>query len=1012
MKKILTFFLMVITVSVFAQTQSITGKITDTTGGSLPGVSVLVKGTTNGTITDTNGQYSLKNVPENAILQFSFVGMKGQEVVVGGKTTIDVILTEDAIGLEEVVAIGYGTQKKATITGSIATIGGDKLTKSPTSNVATSLQGRLPGLVVNVKSGDPGNESVQILIRGKSTLGSTGVLTVIDGVAGGDVQRLNPSDIESISVLKDASAAIYGARAANGVILVTTKRGKTGKPLVSYSGNFGLTQPTRLQNLMDSWQYAVAENEYLVNNGLTEKWTAQDISLFKDGTDPLMHPNVDWYDVAMRDWTPQKQHNISLSGGTDDIKYYLSGQILDQDRMFRENDNLGLNRYQLRANIDAKVTKRLSVGLDMNYNKNEIENAYNGNYRPFYAIRAMAPNWPAFYPNGLPGPVQFGENPALMGSSSKYGYNRENSFGFNTKLSFNLDLSQLTEGLSLEGFGNFGDGSQNFEKLFRKFYFYTYNPANGEYVAAAGGQTTQNPELRETNNRSQSKTYNLKIGYQRTFGDHAIDAFAAAEQSESQYAGFWAYRKDFLSDQLPVLSAGSDVGKDNSGYKSDAARLNYFGRVNYGYKEKYLVSATLRYDGSQNFPEDKRFGWFPGVSAGWVLSKESFIQDNFKFVNVLKIKGSWGRMGNDAVPPFQYLSTYKYGTGYYFGAPSTQKYPGFTLATNSNPDITWEVADTKNIGFESVLWNGLLGFNFDLFKSRRSNILTKKSASIPDYAGLVLPDMNIGIVDNSGFELELTHSKIVNSDFSYSVNGNMSFARSNVVFFDESPNVPEYQKKTGSSIDSYLLYQADGLYQTQAEIDATPHLPNTAPGDIKYIDVNDDKKINASDMVRERYAPTPEIMFGINLGAKYKNWELSVLLQGQARTKVQLIPEGLSMDKTFFDGRWQKPGDNLYPRSFNSNRNKVGNNALASTFWMKDGSFMRLKNVELAYTLPQRITNMAKLSHVRVFASGSNLLMIFDQIKIVDPETLTNGNEALATYPIQRVINLGVNVSF
>jgi hypothetical protein len=335
----------------------------------------------------------------------------------------------------------------------------------------------------------------------------------------------------------------------------------------------------------------------------------------------------------------------------------------------------------------------------MNYAKKKIENAYDGNYRPFNQIRSMLPNTVAFYPNGLPGNAVFGQNPALMGSSTKYGYNRENSFTFNTKISFKYDLSFLTEGLYLEGFGGFNDVSQNFEKFFLKSYFYTYNPATGEYEQRASGQTTQNPDLRETNNRSQSQTYNIKLGYQHTFGDHSVDAFAAAEQFESTYAGFWAYRKDFLTDQLPVLSAGNDVGKDNSGYKSDAARLNYFGRVNYGYKEKYLLSATLRYDGSQNFPEDNRFGWFPGVSAGWVLSKEAFIADNLPFVNMLKVKGSWGQMGNDAVPPFQYLATYKNGGGYYFGEPSTQKYPGFTEASTPNPIITWEVAETMNFGF-------------------------------------------------------------------------------------------------------------------------------------------------------------------------------------------------------------------------------------------------------------------------------------------------------------------------
>ena len=1012
MKKILTIFLMVMAVSVFGQTKNITGKITDSAGEPLPGVTIVVKGTTTGTVSDIDGNYTMSDLSGNNILVFSFVGMLTQEITVGTQSTISVQMEADAVGIEEVVAIGYGTQKKATVTGSIAQVKGEKLVKNPTANFATALTGQLPGLTVNSRSGDPGNEQVSILIRGKSTLGSNGVLTVIDGVVGGNIQTLNPADIESVAILKDASAAIYGARAANGVILVTTKRGKTGAPQISYDGNFGATQPTRILNLMDSWEYAIAENEYLVNNGLTAKWSDEDITLFQNGTDPLFHPNVDWYEETFRNWTPQQTHNINLSGGTDKINYFISGRIVDQDRVYKENDGKGLNRYQLRANIDARVTKKLKVGVDMNYTKSKIERAYQGNYRNFWQIRSMLPNVIPFWPNGLPGPVQFGLNPVLMGSSEKFGYDRENTFGFSTKLSFDLDLSQITNGLSLAGFANFSDGSQSFEKFFKQSYFYNYDPDTDEYIQMPAGQTTQSPELRQTSNRSESKTYNIKLNYKRTFGDHSVDAFAAYEQFESKYAGFWAYRKDYLTDQLPVLSAGNDVGKDNSGYKRDAARQNYFGRVNYGFKDKYLVSASLRYDGSQNFPEDNRFGLFPGVSAGWVLSKESFMQENAEFVSLLKLKGSWGQMGNDAVPPFQYLATYEYGGGHFFGGSSAQLYPGFAAATTPNPEITWEVAETTNIGLEGVLWNGLLGFNFDVFRSKRENILTKKNASTPDYTGLVLPDVNIGVVDNNGVEFELTHSKVVNGDFRYNVSANMSYAKNEVVFFDESPNVPDYQKKTGYPIDSYLLYQADGLYQTQEEIDNSPHLPNTEPGDIKYLDLNDDGKIDGADRAREELSATPQIMYGINLGAQYRNWELSVLFQGQERAKVQLIPEGLYMDKEFYDGRWLKPGDNKYPRSFNSNRQAVGNNALQSTFWLRDGGFMRLKNVELAYTLPNALTQKVNISNVRLFVNAANLFIIYDDVKIVDPETLSTSGARLATYPIQRLVNVGVNINF
>lgn len=990
----------------------IKGTVVDELGNPLQGVTILIKGTKLGTSSDANGVFEIEFVEKSTkVLVFSFVGMENREVNVEGKDNVKISLKVQSTASSEIVMVGYGSQKRATVTGSISTVKGDVLSKNPSSNFAGSLAGRLPGLTVNIRNGDPGNEATEISLRGQSTLGSNAVLLVIDGVIGGDLRTLNPADIESISILKDASAAIYGARSANGVILVTTKRGKSGKPTINYSGNFGNAQPTRLQNLMESSQYAIAENEYLVNTGLTKKWTDNDIKLFADGSDPIQHPNEDWYNVALRKWVPQQQHNLSVSGGNDAVRYFVSGQILDQDRIFKENDNLGLSRYQLRANIDATITKSLSIGVDMKYDKNMIENAYDGNYRPFYQIRSMFPNWQAYFPNGLPGPVAFGQNPALMGSSSKYGYNREDGFGFYTRLFFKMNLSKITPGLFMEGFASNTDGAQNFEKLFRKSYFYTYDAANNKYIANAAGQTTQNPELRETNNRGNWQTLNFKIGYQKTFGKHNVDGFAAVEQFKSTWSGFSAYRKDFLTDQLPVLSAGNDVGKDNSGYKTDAARLNYFGRFNYSYLDRYLLSVTMRYDGSQNFPAANRFGWFPGVSAGWIVSKEAFMQ-NVNWVSFLKLRASWGKMGNDAVPNFQYLATYGNGGGYYFGAPGTTREPGFIQTTTPNPNITWELAETQNIGIDGTLLNGLLTFSFDYFNSTRSNILTKKNASTPDYTGLILPDVNIGTVFNKGYELALTHNRAINKSLSYSVGGNISYARNKITFFDESPNVPDYQRKTGLPIGSTLLYKADGIYQTQADIDKTPHLSNTAPGDIKYVDVNKDGKIDASDQIMMDQTKLPEIMYGLNLGAKYKNFELVIFLQGQSNTMVRLIPEGLNMDKTFFNGRWQKAGDDLYPRSFNSNRGAVGNNALNSTFWMKDGSFLRLKNVEFAWTLPKKWMDALSVSNARLYVNGANLLLLSDHIKIVDPETLQNTGENLAAYPIQRIVNIGVNLNF
>jgi TonB-linked SusC/RagA family outer membrane protein len=982
---------------------TVSGQVTGEKGEPLAGVTVKEKTSATAVASDKDGNYKI-TVQQDAVLVFTFIGYETREIPVNGLTNVNAALQMANNGLNQVVVVGYGTQKKVTVTGSVVSLNGSDIVKTPETNVALSLEGKLPGLNINVRSGESGNEDVEVLIRGKGTLGNNSPLVVIDGVASADdFTRINPNDIESVTVLKDASAAIYGVQAANGVILVTTKRAKEGKPTLTYSGSFLLTQPDKIPNLMSSSQYAIAENEYLEGVGQPDRWTAQDITLFENGTDPIQHPNVNWWKETFRTWTPQNVNNLSVSGGTQSLRYYVSGQQTNEGSNYRNNDGTGYTQKQFRANLDGEINSSLSFSIDYDIRSQDKDYGLIGG---FGQIISVAPNVPAMYPNGLLGPVPFGYNPLIMGSQIP-GYNNTVLDHNNLRADVKLKLDEITNGLFLEGFvANSADNSTN--KIFQRvWYVYSYDPATKQYDPIRGGQTSTNPYLLENLENDNSLTYNIKLAYQHDFGKNKIDAFAAYEQNQSNSSLLGADRYNFISDQLDQLNFGSSVGETNSGSATESARQNYFGRINYSYDNKYLLNATLRVDGSQNFAPQNRFGTFPSISAGWRISQEPFFKD-ITFINDLKIRASWGKLGNDAIPAFQYLATYKYGTGYFFGANATNQYAGLQLATTPNPNITWEVANDRNIGLDAILLNNKLSISADYFNNVRSNILIVPTASIPTFTGLTLPDENLGVVSNKGFEIEANYQNKVNPDWSYSIDGNISYSKNRVDNIDEPNNIPSYQRLTGHPIDAFMGYKADGIYQTQDQINATPHLPGAVPGDIRYVDVNGDGKIDALDEIRSDYSETPRVIYGLTLGGQHKNLDLSIFLQGQADVQAYVMPTGLYEDESYFTGRWQQAGDNTYPRAFVSPTGPVGNNALPSTFWIKSAAFIRLKNVQLGYTLSDKATHFLKISKARFYVSGENLLVL-DGIKILDPENASSNG---VIYPIQRVLALGLNVTF
>lgn len=1014
-----------------ATTIPITGRVTATTGEGLPGVTLILKGTpgtsaaARGTTTDANGNFTFTVPDGRATLIVSYVGYITQEITVGSQTAFTIALKEDALALSEVVVVGYGTQKRSTLTGAVAEITGRDLVQSPQPNVANSLVGRTPGLIAVNRSGEPGRDGSQFFIRGRSTLGDTNPLIVVDGVANriGGLDRLDPNEIESVSILKDASGSIYGAQAANGVILVTTRRGdgrrgKKGKPQISYNFNQGFSSPTRIPEMADAATFAQIQNEirYYQNpaEGLNQAYTADEITKFGNGSDPVNYPNTRWLQTILKPLSPQHRHTLGISGGTDDVRYLVSAGNLYQDGYYR-NGTAEYNQYSLRTNLDANVGKNLTIGLDLNGRQEDRNYPLDSAGRIFrYALRAY-PTLPARYPNGLPGSgTDQGRNPVLQ-VTDELGNQRDRRTYLNATIRARENIP-FVEGLYVDGFAAV-DKLFQFNKSFSiPWTTYNYDRMTGTY----------NPQVNQDNNAGLSQaqanvtqlTLNGRVGYERQFGVHTVSGFLAYEQSTYRSDNFQAFRNGFISTAIDQLFAGSEAGAQANGTAFESARQNYFGRVQYNYRDRYLLEVQGRYDGSYNFAQSKRFGFFPAVLAGWRISEEPWFKRGstngsaLRFVNSLKVRASYGLLGNDRIAQYQYLSAFSFDQGYFLGA-NGQRQPGLSSGVEANPDVTWETARTANLALDATLFSGKLALTVDLFTTRRNNILTRRGQSVPDYTGLVLPNENIGILTNRGFDAQLTHNNTF-GPVNASVGLNLTFARNRVVYLDEVATTLDYQRQEGSSISdgTYggLLYRNIGIFRTQAEVDAYPHVLNAGPGDLRYEDVNGDQVIDEKDRIRPRFNNVPEIVYGVPLNVSYRGIDLNILVQGQARASQYLLLESGSTGNFFAvdaANRWRPDNINgTFPR-VGEMLNSV-NGAYQNTYWLKNASFVRLKNVELGYNLPADLLAKAKIQSIRVYVSGFNLLTV-DKLKTIDPE---GGSSLGWFYPQQRLFNLGLNARF
>lgn len=1000
----------------YAQNQKVSGVVSATTGERVIGAGVLIDGTKTGVTTDVDGRYTIE-VPKNAVLVFSSIGYKTLKVKVDGRSKVDVILENDNQLLEEAVAVGYGNQSKLTLTGSVTQTTGTELVKNSAVNLSQGLAGRLSGVIVNNRSGEPGADDATMFIRGRSTLGNNSPLIIIDGVPGrGDeFSRLTGEEIESINVLKDASGAIYGARSANGVILVTTKRGKLGEaPKITFTYDFGLQQPTRIVKMADAVLYTTGYNAELAITGAAPIYNETQINHYINQDDPILYPNTDWMDAIIKPVSAQHKYGVSINGGGERVAYFVQFNGQYQDGIYHKSAT-NYNQYNIRSNIDINVTKSFKLGFDINARQQHKNySAFpSDSYGIFYVAQRAKPTGAPYFPDGR---IKGGANAAVY-VQDLTGYDKTTINTINTTFTADWDLSFITKGLSVQGKMAY-DVVNRFNKNWKKNWnYWSYDEITETYEEKTNSHFAS-PNLYESQTKYSTVTLNANINYDRDFNGHHVTALAGFEQSSYRYDTFNASITQFDSDILDEFFAGS---ADKNYYKiggsaRETARRSYFGRLGYNYKSKYMIQGIIRFDGSENFPKANRWGVFPGVSAGWRISEEPWIKDNVPALTNLKIRASYGEQGNDQIAAFQYMTTYEYSSSSIYRMEiDGNKVNAIIPGAIPNESVTWEVARTYNIGIDGNIHNGLFGWELEAFHTRRSNILCTRNASIPYYTGLVgsLPDENIGIVSNKGIELQLSHqNRVANGDFIYQVTGNFMYVKNTIEFMDETPwgEGREYMNQTGHPMGSTLIYQVKGINKTQADLENNPQMKGATLGDLMFEDLDGDGKITTFDRKRCDLTAVPQIVFGLNFTAQYKGFDFSMLLQGQGRARYYyaplMDPQSGNVEYYAAKNAWTLDNpDSNYPRLGSTVSNGGVNR---SSFYYRNAAFLRLKNLEIGYTIPQKAFGKVPVKGLRVYLAGYNLLTL-SGLKEIDPET---SDEGFQNYPQMRIFNAGIKLTF
>lgn len=997
---------------------TITGTVTDGTA-ALPNVSVYLKGTSQGTTTNDAGKFSIQ-ASRGQELVFSFIGYEKQTVAVAGQTTLNIVLVQSADQtLNDVVVVGYGTRKKASVTAAISTLKGKEVASVPVANLSNSLGGRVSGVIVKQGSGEPGRDGSNIYIRGISSTGANQPLMIVDGIPRA-FQQLDPNSIETFTVLKDAAAvAPYGVAGANGVILVTTKRGKTGTPTLSYNGYVGFQNPVQLPDFVNSYQYATLRNAAAVNEGLPEPYSAAELQKFQDGSDPDAYPTFTdiWGSITNKN-AILTNHNIEISGGTEKVKYYAGLGYQFQEGMWAATNS---RRFNLTLNLDAQVTNTTSVSFNLNGRSQKDMYPAVSTGRIFELIGYLHPLYgPLKFSNGMNGTF-------LTGSLFNSGYQKINSTALFTQVSVEQKLPFIP-GLKAKGTIAY-DPSFTMNKLWTlPVHKASLDKSQTPYVITDGiwGQTK--PSLNQNYSNDYQLTYQAGLSYDRNFGKHNVTALGLFEAKSNDYLTLGAERRNYnLTVDEINLGSSSQADMSTRGSSSQGRQVGLVYRVAYDYAQKYLLEASGRYDGSYYFPPDQRYGFFPAFSVGWRLSEENFLKDKLSWLDNLKVRASYGEVGALAGSPFQYMSTYDVlGTNYILGGNAVQ---GIRERAEPNPNITWERAKKTDIGLEAGLWNGLLNVEIDYFYEKRSNMLVNPDVIVPSEYGIGLSQVNAGVMDNRGVDFMISSFYQVSDDLQVSLNANMTYAKNKVLQIFETPttyNNPN-RRVTGRPLGTQFGFQSLGYFQ-ESDFDGAGNLKSgiatqpwgaVQPGDIRYADLNGDGQINDNDLtVIGDPTAAPRIMYGFAPAVKYKAFSLDLLFQGAA--KVNWYYHGSAIMPFWetmlpyvhnFD-YWTPENPNAaYPRLTSS---PTVNNSQTSSFWMGDASYLRLKSATLAYTIPKAIMSKLKIQSARVFVSGQN---IFTWTKLInyDPEIGPNNSwipNGSWGYPNQKALSVGANVTF
>lgn len=1040
----------------FAQ-NTVRGTVTDASGEPLAGVTVMVPGTTNGTITDLDGKYTL-SVRKGATLEFSSLGLTTVTRTFDGQSIIDVILEEDSLYLDDVIVVGYGTQKKSSLTSAVSAIKGDDLLKAPSTNVSQVLAGRLPGISSVQESGEPGLDQASLRIRGSVY----GVSYIVDGFPVDNINDIDPADIESVSVLKDgASAAVYGLQAAGGVLIITTKRGTKGDTRITYNASVGVSMNANFPKFMDGPQFAYYYNvaqmmDQLANGEISGPdeyyayFTQENIAAMTNGDPTDGWDNVDYIGKVFGTGITQK-HSVTVQGGTDKVNYFTSFGYMDQAGNI---DNFDYNRYNVRSNIDASIGKNLHYTLGISgvlgnrhtpaYVSGGSDSDFGYEAGWFSVARQtiqMHPYLPETYDGLYTGSVQ--NNQAFLCSplaaiyESGYKNTRSASVSLNTSLTYDIPG---VKGLSLKVSGSF-DYSNTYAKNLSTPYemMQMYKTDTGEW---AWKQRTDNPHVSDNvNNLGEGSTYSQQlvgqasINFARSFGRNNVDSMLLAELREYQGNSLSAYAKKLPFDSLPELSNGVATNDPIGGWSDASRSAGYVFRLKYDYDEKYLAEFTGRMDGSYKFAgmTSTRWGFFPSMSVGWRVSKESFMQ-NASAIDDLKLRASVGLLGNDSVSSYMFLSSYSQASNVALGQKdgTTTINPAYYTSGIANTDLTWEKTLSWNAGFDLTMWDGKLGAEVDAFYNYTYDMLTYQSTGYPSSMGGYYPTwVNNNAIDSKGVDVMLSHRshfELFGKPFWYDINASVTYAHTRWLKYQDDPNIVDYRKVVGTAYGSVLCWKADGLYKSEDEIDNSAWFgtrPNV--GDIKYVDINGDGKVDEDDKGYFGRSNRPQLTYGMNFNFNWNGFDFNAQFTGGALFDVSLTGTYYNGydDNTIWTQSFKEGGnsplflvenaytiyntDGIFPRLTLSTTSHGGDNGLSSTFWIRDGKYVRLKTAQLGYTLPKSLTSKVGVESFRIFVEGQNIFTLDSLPEGIDPESpgVNNGY-----YPQQRLLMGGITLTF